>query len=175
VVYGIIKNHNGSVRADSRPGEGAVFHIYLPCLEETKPVREEPPKAVIPRGKEKILFVDDEKDLAELAQISLTDLGYHVTICSDSREALNIFQSDPDGFDLVITDMTMPHLSGGELAQQLLKLRPGQSIILCTGYSSYISAEKAVALGIKAFLLKPVSRQDLAVAVRKALDENHIV
>jgi PAS domain S-box-containing protein len=173
VVYGIVKHHNGSVRVDSRPGEGAAFHIYFPGLEEAKHVPDNTPKESLPRGREKILFVDDEKDLAELAQISLTNLGYRVTICLDSLEALDIFQSDPDGFDLVITDMTMPHLSGSELAQQMIKLHPGQSIILCTGYSSYAMAEKAADLGIKTFLLKPVFRQDLAVAVRKALDEDH--
>lgn len=101
----------------------------------------------------------------------LTDLGYRVTPCTDSREAIRIYHADPQRFDLVITDMTMPHMSGSELAHEMIQLRPDQPIILCTGYSSYIDAEKAAALGISTFLLKPVARRDLAGAIRKALDE----
>ena len=130
---------------------------------------------MIPHGKERILFVDDEKDLAELAMVNLTKLGYQVTTCLDSRDALKIFQANPDAFDLIITDMTMPYLSGGELAKQVIKMRPDQSIILCTGYSSYMNAEKAADLGIKTFLSKPVSKRDLAIAIRKTLDERHAV
>jgi PAS domain S-box-containing protein len=147
VVYGIVKNHDGIVQAASKPGQGATFHIYLPCLT-------------------------GQKAEAELAHNMLTGLGYSVTTCTDSAEALKIFQADSGQFDVIITDMTMPRLSGSELAQQIIKLRPHQPIILCTGYSSYINAEKAARLGIKAFLLKPVTRRKLAEAVRKAIDEN---
>ncbi len=174
VVYGIVKNHQGAVHVASTPGTGAEFHIYLPAVEEAKPVREESSRDILPRGKEKILFVDDEKDLAELARIRLTRLGYQVTICRDSLEALNLFQNDPDHFDLIITDMNMPQLSGSDLAQRIFNLRPDQPVILCTGYSSYINAEKAAQMGIKSFLFKPVSKRDLAWAIRNALD-NHPV
>jgi len=172
VVYGIVKNHDGVVQVESRPGQGATFHIYLPCLEGQNKLPESSEAEPIPGGAERILFVDDEETLVELTKIILANLGYQVTACTDSRQALKLYESNPEGFDLIITDMTMPHLSGSELAQQIRKLRPGQPIILCTGYSSYINAEVAAELGIKTFLLKPVARQELAVAVRNALDEN---
>jgi DNA-binding NtrC family response regulator len=166
-----VKNHDGIVQVKS-PGQGAVFHVYLPCFTEQKTIsesssRDEP----IPGGSERILFVDDEEALVDLTQEILSALGYFVTACIDSREALKIYMSDPEGFDLIITDMTMPHLSGSELAQEIIKLRPRQPIILCTGYSSFIDAEKAAEMGIKTFLFKPLATRDLATAVRKALDE----
>ena len=172
VVYGIVKNHDGVVQVESRPGQGATFHICLPCLEGQNTLPESSTAGPIPGGAERILFVDDEETIVELTKIILAHLGYQVTVCTDSRQALKLYESNPEGFDLIITDMTMPHLSGSELAQQIKKLRPGQPIILCTGYSSYINAEVAAELGIKTFLLKPVARQELAVAVRNALDEN---
>jgi signal transduction histidine kinase/ActR/RegA family two-component response regulator len=172
VVYGIVKNHDGTVQVKSQPGQGATFHIYLPCLIGQKAAIELSETEPISGGSERILFVDDEEKLVQLAHRTLIDLGYHVTTCSDSSEALKIYQADPDQFDLIITDMTMPHMSGSELAQKIKKLRPRQPIILCTGYSAFINAEKAAELGIKTFLLKPVSRRKLAAAVRNALQEN---
>jgi len=172
VVYTIVKNHEGSVQVKSQPGQGTAFHIYLPCLKQQMTGSEPSDAEPIPRGSEHILFVDDEEGIVELAQRMLSDLGYQVTACNDSREALNIYESDPESFDLVITDMTMPNLSGSELAQKIIRLRPGQPIVLCTGFSSYIDAEKAKQIGIKTFLLKPVSRRKLAVTIRKILDDN---
>jgi len=172
VVYTIVKNHEGSVQVKSQPGQGTAFHIYLPCLKQQMTGSEPSDAEPVPGGSERILFVDDEEGIVELAQRMLSDLGYHVTACNDSREALNIYESDPESFDLVITDMTMPNLSGSELAQKIIRLRPGQPIVLCTGFSSYIDAEKAKQIGIKTFLLKPVSRRKLAVTIRKILD-NH--
>ena len=174
VVYGIVKNHAGIVQAESIPGEGATFHIYLPFLENEMRRISIPPEQGIARGKERILFVDDETDLIKLAETSLGRLGYQVTAVSDSRKALTLFQTHPDAFDLIITDMTMPHLSGSDLAREILKLHPEQPIILCTGYSSFIDAEKATRMGIKSFLFKPVSTKDLAAVVRKTLDESHV-
>jgi PAS domain S-box-containing protein len=172
VVYGIVKNHSGIVQVESIPGGGATFHVYIPFLENETRHMEILPEEGIARGKESILFIDDETDLIKLAKASLGRLGYQVTAISDSREALTLFQTHPDAFDLIITDMTMPHLPGSDLARAILKLRPEQSIILCTGYSSYIDAEKAARMGIKSFLLKPVSTKDLAAAVRKTLDKS---
>ncbi len=174
VVYGIVKNHDGAVRVESLPGAGATFHIYIPFLENETGRIDIRPEEGIARGKERILFVDDEPDLIKLAETLLSRLGYQVTALSESREALTLFQAHPDDFDLIITDMTMPHLSGSDLALEVIKLRPGKPIILCTGYSSYIDAEKAARMGIKSFLLKPVSTKDLAAAVRKTLDESHV-
>jgi PAS domain S-box-containing protein len=172
VVYGIVKNHDGIVQVTSSPGQGASFHIYLPHLAGQETLSKLSESEPIPGGSERILFIDDEEDLVNLMEEILTELGYSVTACTDSREALKIFQADPNRFDLVITDMTMPHLSGSDLAQQIIKLRPGQPIILCTGYSSYINAEKAAQLGIKTFLLKPVARRELACAIREALNKS---
>ena len=171
VVYGIIKHHRGGIRVTSKIQQGTVFQIYLPCVEEAAATEESFDKNVIPHGRERILFVDDEKDLTDLANAILTRLGYQVTTCQDSRQALDLFKMDPEGFDLIITDMTMPHMSGSDLAQEVIKLRPQQSIILCTGYSSYIDAEKASQIGIRTFLSKPITKRDLALAVRKTLDD----
>lgn len=175
VVYGIVKNHDGHVRVRSEPGCGASFDIYLPQLEGNHAaVSEAADMEPIAGGRERILFVDDEKPLVDLARRNLSALGYCVTACSDSQEALTLFQSDPDGFDLIITDMTMPKISGSELTRQITCLRPAQPIILCTGFSEYINPEKATQMGIKDFILKPLSRKTLASAVRKALDDHAI-
>jgi PAS domain S-box-containing protein len=171
VVYGIVKNHDGAILVESPPGAGAAFHIYLPLANEPAVGPGHPSESGLSSGKEHILFIDDEADITRLAEASLKRLGYHVTISTDSREALAMFKSRPEAFDLVITDMTMPHLSGSDLAREILQVRPAQPIILCTGYSSYIDAEKAAQMGIKSFLLKPLSRKALAEAVRKILDE----
>ena len=175
VVYGIVKNHDGHIKVESIPGQGTTFNIYLPYLNVPQSSISEVSGAEALRGgQEHILFVDDEKQLVDLAHRNLSALGYQVTVCSDSEEALKIFKSSPDRFDLIITDMTMPHLSGSELSRQIVSIRPDQPIILCTGYSEFINPEKAAQIGIKDFILKPLSRKILASAVRKALDENHI-
>ena len=171
VVYGIVKHHDGLVSVQSQLGAGATFHIYLPSSSEHTTASGFFAIEAVPGGHEHILFVDDEEGIVDLMHRILTDLGYRVTPCTDSREAIRIYHADPQRFDLVITDMTMPHMSGSELAHEMIQLRPDQPIILCTGYSSYIDAEKAAALGISTFLLKPVARRDLAGAIRKALDE----
>ncbi len=172
VVYGIVKNHEGHVQVKSEPRRGASFDIYLPRLEGNHAVVSDVAgMEPIAGGRESILFVDDEKTLVDLAHRNLSALGYRVTACSDSQEALKIFQSDPDGFDLIITDMTMPKISGSELTRQIACLRPAQPVILCTGFSEYINPEKAAQMGIKDFILKPLSRKTLALAVRKALDD----
>jgi len=175
VVYGIVKNHEGQVRVESAPGEGTLFDIYLPYLNVSQSsIAEVCGTETLPGGQEHILFVDDEKQLVDLAHRNLSALGYQVTACSDSQEALNIYRSNPEHFDLIITDMTMPHLSGSDLSRQIFNIRPGQPIILCTGYSDFITPEKAAQIGIKDFILKPLSRKTLASAVRKALDENQL-
>jgi len=172
VVYGIVKNHDGHILVKSQPAQGTTFDIYLPHADEQAASPEASSPDPISGGQEHILFVDDEKTLVDLAGRSLSDLGYSVTTCCDSQEALKIFQSNPDGFDLIVTDMTMPHLSGSELSRQIVGLRPDQPIILCTGYSEFITPEKAAKMGIKTFILKPLSCKDLATVVRKTLDEN---
>ena len=124
----------------------------------------------MPAGQERILFVEDEAPLAELGRIMLTHLGYNVVACKSSREALDIFRAEPQRFDLVITDYTMPELTGEVLARELRLLRPDLPIILCTGFSHALTPERASALGINAFLMKPLVARDLGLAIRHVLD-----
>lgn len=126
---------------------------------------------MLPRGNERILAVDDEEVIAGLYKASLQRLGYTVTTHTSSEEALATFKAAPDSFDLVLTDQTMPRLSGSELAKKILAIRPDIPIILCTGYSSMVSEEKAKKIGIAGFTMKPVNRKKLAIIVRKVLDE----
>ena len=168
VVHGIVMGHGGVVAVKSEPGKGSVFHVYFPLVQEVellKAVTETP----LPRGSEKILFVDDEPSLAGLGKRSLTRLGYDVVSGTSSMEALALFRNDPQKFDLVITDTTMPAMTGDRLAQEIMKVRPDMPIIICTGHSERISEEKAREMGIKAYLMKPLDMRDLAETVRRAL------
>ena len=123
----------------------------------------------LPTSKERILFVDDEEILATLAKTMLEKLGYHVTSKSSSLEALETFQRQPDTFDIVITDQTMPGMTGCDLSRRILQIRPDIPIILCTGFSSIISEEKAKAMGIKWFALKPLAQKDITKLIQKVL------
>jgi CheY-like chemotaxis protein len=126
----------------------------------------------LPTGNERILYVYDEVSIAQLGKLRLEGLGYSVQEATDPRKALEIFQANPYGFDLVITDMAMPDMTGDQLVSEILKIRPDMPIMLCTGYSENISEEKAYELGISAFVMKPINRAELAVRVRKVLDES---
>lgn len=171
IVHGIISDYGGTITVESQLGKGTIFHVYFPVTEkEILPGANESEQ--FPEGKERILFIDDEHFLAEMGKDILEGLGYSVTARQSSFEALETFQNGPGEFDLVITDQTMAHMPGSELARELLKIRPEVPVILCTGYSSIISEEKAKKIGIKRFLMKPVSRQDLAVTVREVLDKH---
>ena len=125
----------------------------------------------LPRGNERILFVDDESSMVEFNKQRLERLGYSVETRTDPVAALALFASDADAFDLVITDMTMPHMTGDALAGELLKIRPDLPIILCTGYSARISEEKAMKSGIKKYIEKPIEMEILARSVREVLDK----
>jgi len=171
VVHGIVTSLGGHVTVYSEPDKGTTFHVYLPAYQERKEkVETAVTPTPLPRGHEHILVVDDEKVIADLMRQILETLGYRVTTCIDSRLALEQFEANPTGFDLVITDMTMPHLTGAELAQRLLAGRPKLPVILCTGFSEIINEEKARALGIRRLLMKPVLRDELARVLRQVFD-----
>ena len=170
IIHGIVKGYGGHVSCDSQPGEGAVFHVYLPVIADAA-LSEKTQVDQIQLGNERILFIDDEKIIADMGKSMLERLGYQVTIRTNSMEALTTFQNQPEDFDLVITDQTMPDMTGSDLARRMLQLRPGIPIILCTGYSSIVSEEKARSLGIQGFALKPFAKKQIASLVREVLDK----
>ncbi|SDU55633.1 response regulator [Desulfobacula phenolica] len=171
VVHGIVKNLHGDITVHSEPGKGTVFCVYLPVAEEKQKNVRERSTAPVPTGKEHILLVDDDEDLARMHKQMLERLGYKVTVLTSSVETLDVFQNSPNGFDLVMTDMTMPGMTGAELARRIFKIKPDMPVILCTGYSEIINAEQAKAMGINAYLSKPILKRELADVVRTVLDE----
>jgi signal transduction histidine kinase/ActR/RegA family two-component response regulator len=170
MVHGIVTSYEGKIFVDSKLGEGTEFKIYIPTTNQrldSKPYEKEES----PGGTEKILFIDDEAPIAKMGSQMLSRLGYDVTTRISGIDALELFREHPDRFDLVITDMTMPNITGTILSKELLKLNPDIPIILCTGYSKSITEETAQKLGIKAFGFKPFIQADLAKTVREVLDE----
>lgn len=170
VVHGIITGHRGAIVVDSVVNKGTKIEVYLPTVpsQVLEPVHD--PKA-IQNGKESILFVDDEETIVRLGKELLTQLGYTVEVHTSSIEALRTFSQDPHRFDLVITDQAMPGLTGEALSRELLRIRPDLPIILCTGFSHVISAERAKALGIQGYLMKPLAIRDLVPIIRHVLDK----
>lgn len=170
VVHGIVTGHGGAIVVDSVLNKGTKIEVYLPTVPT--PVWERiVDQGPIPTGKETILFVDDEETIVQLGKELLTQLGYTVEVYTSSVEALNVFRQDPHRFDLVITDQTMPALTGEALSRELLRIRPDLPIILCTGFSHVMSAEKARALGIQAYLMKPLAIRDLVPIIRHVLEK----
>jgi PAS domain S-box-containing protein len=169
VVHGIVENHGGYLAVESAPGKGSSFYVYLPKSRDDM-LSKNDDDLPIAEGKERILLVDDEDILVELNKQRLGRLGYDVVATTSSAEALDAFRREPDMFDLVITDLTMPGMTGIDLAADLLKIRPTVPIILCTGHSETISPEQARDAGIKAYLLKPSNKSEMAKAIRQVLD-----
>jgi CheY-like chemotaxis protein len=172
VAHDIISGYGGGIEVESEPDEGSTFHVFLPRMQE--PQKTEEPMFFLdnlPSGHERILFVDDDELLVSIYHDMLKELGYQVICTSNSKEALALFENDEFGFDLVITDLTMPDLNGEELSKLLINRQPDTPIIMCTGYDNHLSEEQSQSLGIRKFLQKPLLIDQLAHAVREVLDQ----
>lgn len=169
-VHGIVQSHAGGIFVKSRPEIGTTFAVFMPLCPEPAAEQEAAPAEPVV-GKERILIVDDEPAILEIQTEILKQLGYTITAKNEAIKALETFVNQPDEFDLVITDMAMPSLNGDQLARRMIEIRPDIPIILCTGFSELVSPEKAESIGIKGFLMKPISMKDLSEMIRKVLKD----
>lgn len=173
VVHGIVKSHKGIITVKSEPSKGTSFEVYIPQIKETK-------KIAAKARKEKkswngnVLIVDDDEIVAKSIKMLLTIMGFNAIISTDGIKAIKLFKGKPDHFDLIITDMTMPNMTGDILSKKLLSVKPDIPIIICTGFSEHIDEDKAIQLGVKAFIMKPVLRNSLEEAIEKSLDNKHL-
>ncbi len=172
VVHGIVKSYGGHISVYSELGKGTEFKVYLPVIKPQETAQIIEADLPIQKGNERILLIDDQDVIVQMIRQMLERLGYHVTARASSTDALEAFRTQPDKFDLVITDMTMPNMTGDKLAGELIKIRSDIPVILCTGFSEIMSKEKAAAMGIKGFLMKPVVIKDLSGMIRKVLDQS---
>ncbi len=170
VVHGIVKNHGGSISVYSEVGKGTSFYIYLPRVEQEETKPEVMLTEQVPTGNEHILIIDDEPAINILEKRLIEGLGYQVTSITNPLDALTLISAYPEMWDLVLTDMTMPKMNGAELAQKILEIRVDMPIILCTGFSELINEKKAKAIGVKEYVMKPLIRKEIALAIRRSLD-----
>ena len=168
VVHGIVHQHGGSIHIQSRPLQGTTVEVLMPVIEAGKSAAAVA-AGPMAGGDEQVLLVDDEQALVDVGRHLLARLGYTVTARTSSVEALEAFRADPARFDLVITDQTMPNMTGIELTRELLRIRPELPVILCTGFSETVSPEKAMSVGVREFLFKPMALRDMAETIRRVL------
>jgi CheY-like chemotaxis protein len=171
VVYGIVKEHRGDIKVESELNEGTTFTVYLPLIAKPNDTVSIERNVNYETGNERILLVDDEKPILQVEKQMLERLGYHVTFRTSGLDALETFAANPKAFDMVISDMSMPHMTGDKLAKKLISIRSDIPIVLCTGFSERIDERNADSIGIKGFLMKPIAKLDLAKIVRRVLDE----
>ena len=170
VVHGIVKNHNGAISVNSEPGKGTIFNIYFPIIERV-PIPRPTIDEDLPTGTERILLVDDEELIVDLCRQRLERLGYQVESTTSPLEALDLFRSKSDHFDLLLTDLTMPKMTGDILVKEILNIRPDMPIIICTGFRNKMDAEKSRSIGASGYLEKPHANRELAITVRKVLGQ----
>jgi CheY-like chemotaxis protein len=172
-VYGSVQRHGGAITVESTPGNGATFRVFWPAATRLTETSAPTPRSFgsgLPRGDNRhVLVVDDELGIVRVIAASLKRLGYQVTTCTDPREALASFEATPDSFDVVLTDLSMPHMSGLELGRSLLDLRADLPIVLFTGYNADLSAETVHAAGFRALLSKPTTPSSLAAVLHQTL------
>ncbi|MCP3874361.1 MAG: response regulator [Desulfobacteraceae bacterium] len=174
LVHAIVEEHDGYIKVKSVEGKGTSFFIYLPVDDDKIQYTSEKEEKSVIGGTEKIMVVDDEEDICLIAKEFLTDCGYTVSIFENGAKAFEAFKKEPDEFDLIITDMTMPQMTGEELSLRVLELRENMPIILCTGYSESISESKALEIGIKKYAQKPTDNAEIAGFIREILDKDTI-
>ncbi len=172
IVHGIASSLGGFVTCESTPGQGTRFRVFFPANLAAEAAPLPTSTQAISRGKEHVLFVDDEETLATLGQTILERLGYHVTLCNDSREALALIEENPSHFDILVTDQTMPGMTGFELARKALQIQPLLPIILCTGYSNLVDEDAAKQAGIRGFIMKPFGKKLLAELLARVKNES---
>ena len=173
VVHGIIKSHNGEITVSSTPGEGTTFDIFLPKIENGDIKKPQLSKSTT-KEREVILLVDDEEMMVDVTRQILERLGFDVVAKTSSTAALEAFQEEPDRFDLVITDQVMPNMTGTQLARELISVRPDISVILCSGFPENVCPEELKSIGIKEFIAKPISKQEIATIIRKVLEKSSV-
>jgi CheY-like chemotaxis protein len=170
-VQSIILDFGGDIMVYSEPDQGTLFHIYLPTIATTGDSAQAEATAPLPEGNERIMVVDDDRELVQMSKRLLESLGYQVTAKTDSLDAFSAFQRRPDAFDFVLTDMTMPQMTGDELSKKMLVVRPDIPVVICTGFSELIDENKAKEIGVRALVMKPFTKKELAQSVREVLGD----